>query len=52
MGQFIVKLKEPLQLYSDSVANMLTNRRKRKANAESTNSDDEQNLRDSQPPKK
>uniref|UniRef100_A0A1B0C0K3 BTB domain-containing protein n=1 Tax=Glossina palpalis gambiensis TaxID=67801 RepID=A0A1B0C0K3_9MUSC len=52
MGQFIVKLKQPLQLYSDSVANMLTNRRKRKANADSTNSDDEQNLRDSQPPKK
>uniref|UniRef100_A0A1A9WV05 BTB domain-containing protein n=1 Tax=Glossina brevipalpis TaxID=37001 RepID=A0A1A9WV05_9MUSC len=52
MGQFIVKLQEPLHSYGGSLANMLSNRRKRKLNTDSINPCDEENLNSSQAPKK
>ncbi|XP_067628747.1 protein germ cell-less [Eurosta solidaginis] len=52
MGQLIVKLAEPLQHCSDSVANILAGRRKRKRSIDSNSSSDNLRNIDTQSPKK
>uniref|UniRef100_A0A1A9UKT5 BTB domain-containing protein n=1 Tax=Glossina austeni TaxID=7395 RepID=A0A1A9UKT5_GLOAU len=51
MGQVIIKLKRSLDLCSDSVVNILNNRRKRKATAVANNSHEEQDSYGSKTPK-
>ncbi|XP_054736821.1 protein germ cell-less [Anastrepha obliqua] len=52
MGQLMVKLAEPLQHCSDSVANILARRRKRKRSIDSRCSSDELKHSETQSPKK